>query len=247
MSFILDALKKSELERQRQTTPGLIDVGSVAPRSGLPLWAWLIGALLAVNLVVLGFVLLRRGGMPAPPVATNLRTTAPGAVPGGTGGTGTTGTTGTTGGAAQEASVEHAVAASAPAADHFSPMDGAPTYAPEVPVVESAGTGADITTARSAARRPPPATKAPETKVEEDTEEVLPTLSELSSSTTQGLPELHLDVHVFATVPADRFVFINGRKYHEGMKLQEGPLLERIRRDGIVLNYQGVRFLLPRE
>jgi general secretion pathway protein B len=48
-------------------------------------------------------------------------------------------------------------------------------------------------------------------------------------------------------VPADRFVFINGRKYHEGMKLQEGPLLERIRRDGIVLNYQGVRFLLPRE
>jgi general secretion pathway protein B len=235
MSFILDALKKSELERQRQTTPGLIDVGSAAPRSGLPLWAWLIGALLAVNLVVLGFVLLRRGGTAAPPVASSVRSPAPGTVPGGIAG------------AAQESSVDHAVAASASAVDHFSPMDGAPTYAPEVPVVESAGPGADTTTARSAARRPPPATRAPETKVAEDTEEVLPTLSELSSSTTEGLPELHLDVHVFATVPADRFVFINGRKYHEGMKLQEGPLLERIRRDGIVLNYQGVRFLLPRE
>jgi hypothetical protein len=69
----------------------------------------------------------------------------------------------------------------------------------------------------------------------------------LSASATAGLPELHLDVHVYATVPADRFVFINGHKYHECMKLQEGPLLERIRRDGIVLNYQGVRFLLPRE
>lgn len=239
MSFILDALKKSELERQRQTTPGLIDVGSAAPRSGLPLWAWLIGALLAVNLVVLGFVLLRRSGTPAAPVASSMRTTAPGTVPGTV--------PGGIAGAAQESSVDHAVAASASAVDHFSPMDGAPTYAPEVPVVESAGTRADITTARSAARRPPPATRAPETQVAEDTEEVLPTLSELSSSTTEGLPELHLDVHVFATVPADRFVFINGRKYHEGMKLQEGPLLERIRRDGIVLNYQGVRFLLPRE
>jgi general secretion pathway protein B len=235
MSFILDALKKSELERQRQTTPGLIDVGPAAPRSGLPPWAWVIGALLAINLVVLGYVLLRRGAALAPAVATSVRTTAAGAA------------TGDTPGATQQPGVDHPVAASAAPADHFSPMDGAPTYAPEVPVVESVGTGADTTPAKPAVRRPPPATKAAESKAEDDTEEVLPTLSELSSSATEGLPELHLDVHVFATVPADRFVFINGRKYHEGMKLQEGPLLERIRRDGIVLNYQGVRFLLPRE
>ena len=52
------------------------------------------------------------------------------------------------------------------------------------------------------------------------------------------MPELHLDVHVYATKPAERFVYINMRKYREGATLAEGPVLERIRRDGVVLNYQ---------
>ena len=63
----------------------------------------------------------------------------------------------------------------------------------------------------------------------------------------QALPDLHLDVHVYATKPAERFVYINMRKYREGATLQEGPILERIRRDGVVLNYHGVRFVLPRQ
>ena len=29
--------------------------------------------------------------------------------------------------------------------------------------------------------------------------------------------------------------------------LPEGPLVEHIRRDGVVLNYQGLRFILPRQ
>jgi general secretion pathway protein B len=78
-------------------------------------------------------------------------------------------------------------------------------------------------------------------------EEVLPTISEMNLSGAQALPELHLDVHVFATRAAERFVYINMRKYHEGATLQEGPTIERIRRDGVILNYQGLRFLLPRQ
>jgi general secretion pathway protein B len=69
----------------------------------------------------------------------------------------------------------------------------------------------------------------------------------MSLTGDQALPELHLDVHVFATHAAERFVYINMRKYHEGATLQEGPTIERIRRDGVVLNYQGLRFLLPRQ
>jgi hypothetical protein len=61
------------------------------------------------------------------------------------------------------------------------------------------------------------------------------------------LPELHLDVHVYATKAGDRFVYINMRKYHEGSSLPEGPVVEHIRRDGVVLNYQGLRFILPRQ
>ena len=78
-------------------------------------------------------------------------------------------------------------------------------------------------------------------------EEVLPTINEISLTGAQALPELHLDVHVFATKAADRFVYINMRKYHEGATLQEGPTIERIRRDGVILSYQGLRFVLPRQ
>jgi general secretion pathway protein B len=80
-----------------------------------------------------------------------------------------------------------------------------------------------------------------------ESQEVLPSMSEISLSGSQALPELHLDVHVYATKPSERFVYINMRKYHEGGTLQEGPAVERIRRDGVVLNYQGLRFILPRQ
>ena len=59
MSFILDALKKSELERQRQNVPGLVDSGVAKPRPRLPTWAIALGLLLGVNLLVLLFVLMR--------------------------------------------------------------------------------------------------------------------------------------------------------------------------------------------
>ena len=61
MSFILDALKKSEIERQRQTVPGLMDARGGTRRSRLPVWAVALGVLLGINLVVLSFVLLRKG------------------------------------------------------------------------------------------------------------------------------------------------------------------------------------------
>jgi hypothetical protein len=80
-----------------------------------------------------------------------------------------------------------------------------------------------------------------------DDEEVLPTVNEISLTGAQALPELHLDVHVFATKSTERFVYINMRKYHEGATLQEGPTVERIRRDGVILNYHALRFLLPRQ
>ena len=64
---------------------------------------------------------------------------------------------------------------------------------------------------------------------------MLPTISEIDLTGSQALPDLHLDVHVYATKPAERFVYINMRKYQEGATLAEGPVLERIRRDGVVL------------
>ncbi len=61
MSFILDALKKSENERQRQVGPSLADVQVSQRRINKPWWAVAVGALLVVNLGVLIVVLMRDG------------------------------------------------------------------------------------------------------------------------------------------------------------------------------------------
>jgi general secretion pathway protein B len=236
MSFILDALKKSELERQRQSQPGLMDTPAAQRRGRLPLWAILLGALLGINVIVLSVMLMRNG---TPPVASAPKKRADAAA----------------------VAQDHAPAV----ADHFSPLDQPPVYAPEIPVTAddaSAGTGTGLSAVaplapplahssaqrsapRSAARRPDPVLVDADAKA--DNEEVLPSINEINLSGAQALPELHLDVHVYATRPSDRFVYINMRKYHEGSSLPEGPLVEHIRRDGVVLNYQGLRFILPRQ
>jgi general secretion pathway protein B len=61
------------------------------------------------------------------------------------------------------------------------------------------------------------------------------------------LPALHLDIHVFADDPAERFVFINMTKYRENSQLDEGPVVTEITTDGVILEHQGRTFLLPRE
>lgn len=219
MSFILDALKKSEYERQRQSTPGLVESTVARPRQRLPLWAVALCALLAINLLVLLFMLLR--GRPAPAAAAAPPTAA--------------------------------------AADrHFSPLDPPTVDAPEIPVtapvapplaaplapVAAPPRAATASSGEHRVRRRDPLLSEDNYQPNED--EVLPSVDELNLSGAQTLPELHLDVHVFATRAADRFVFINMRKYHEGAVMQEGPTIERIRRDGVILDYQGLRFLLPR-
>jgi general secretion pathway protein B len=67
MSFILDALKKSETDRQRQTAPALFEVKVAAPRRRFPVWAIALGVLLGVNLLVVVWFLSRQPAAPAVP------------------------------------------------------------------------------------------------------------------------------------------------------------------------------------
>src|SRR5256884_7211486 len=72
MSFILDALKKSESARQRQSGPALFEVKLAPPRTGLPPWGLGVGAVVLVNLGVVMWMLLRHAATPppgTPPVA----------------------------------------------------------------------------------------------------------------------------------------------------------------------------------
>ena len=65
MSFILDALKKSETDRQQQGSAEFANVPVSSGRDGAPRWLWVLGALLLVNLVVLVGLLTRSSGPPA--------------------------------------------------------------------------------------------------------------------------------------------------------------------------------------
>ena len=76
MSFILDALKKSETDRQRQSGPSLFEVKVAAPRRRLPIWAVAIAVLLGINLIVVSWMLLRRPS-PQQSAATSSAAAAP--------------------------------------------------------------------------------------------------------------------------------------------------------------------------
>src|SRR6202022_2847436 len=60
MFFILDALKKSESDQQRQSGPALFEVRVAPPKSRFPVWAIAIVALLVVNMIIVGWMLVRR-------------------------------------------------------------------------------------------------------------------------------------------------------------------------------------------
>src|SRR5262245_2169059 len=229
MSFILDALRKSEHERQRQSEPGIADIrASTGTRSGLPIWALALGCLLLLNVIVVIVLVFRSNSTPeAAPTTT--------AVP-----------------APTTVAAAPAVAPSTPAPAPTSVST--PTPAPATSEPQQQLPVAAPAQAPQAAPEPAPAeaeptlrpSAAPVEEAPDESYENLPTLGEVASHGT-AIPELHLDLHVYASRPADRFVFLNTRKYREGGKTPEGTTVERITPDGVVLNHHGVRFLLPRQ
>jgi general secretion pathway protein B len=73
------------------------------------------------------------------------------------------------------------------------------------------------------------------------------TFNDLRAQGLLQLADLHLDIHVYSSEPADRFVFVNMTKYKERATLDEGPEVIEITPDGVILEYRGTGFLLPRE
>jgi len=69
MSFILDALRKSESERQRETAPTLVRAPLALVRRRTPAWIWLVIGLLSLALVALSAAWWQRG-RDAPVAAT---------------------------------------------------------------------------------------------------------------------------------------------------------------------------------
>lgn len=242
MSFILDALKRSENERQRHQGPSLIDVPQRRMPAERPWWVFVLAGLLVLNLVVFVVVMLRRDEpqavttpTPAPvaPPVTAPPAPAPTAVaPPPTAQPPLESGDPTVRSLAEEAGI-------VPTDEGGTPIE--PDLAdagnvPEGPSIVAPIRGPSAAPVRTA----PPAAATP-------AEENLPTINDITTSGKAQLPAVHLDIHVYATAPANRFVFINMKKYREGESTAEGLLVEQIRRDDVVLNHQGTRFVLPRQ
>lgn len=61
-----------------------------------------------------------------------------------------------------------------------------------------------------------------------------------------SLPEMVVNIHVYAVAEAERILYINNRQYHAGDKVRDDVVVEEIVEDGAVLNFRGTRFKLPR-
>jgi len=225
MSFILDALKKSESERQRADAPALYEVKMAPARRGVALWLMVLAGLLVINVIVLSWVLLRGPhGTPqadtaptapaaAAPVPVPAATPAPAAAP------------------PQLAGPVAAPPASPPAAPGAAASSGAAGDADDAPAVEAARA---------------PAASAAEAAGGTSRADV-PSYAQIASAPGVNLPDLKLDLHAYAPNPADRFVFLNMTKLREGESNAAGVRVERITPDGAILSWQGSRFFLQRQ
>ena len=205
MSFILDALKKSETERQEQTGAEFSNVPSSSGDPQSFKWLWILALLLLINVVVLFGILLREEEVPDTPAPL------------------------------EQTPVEQSQPASSSFEDRVAEArqnQPAPdTTTAEPPPLQTANAAPIQTSPQTVSRSRPR----------------LMTIDELRLSGTLALPELHVDIHVYAEEPAERFVFINMKKHRENSQLDEGPVVTEITTDGVILKYQGSTFLLPRE
>jgi general secretion pathway protein B len=238
MSFILDALKKSETDRQRQSAPALFEVKVAAPQRRFPLWALGLVVLLVVNVVALAWLLMRDSDgptsvaaqTPAPAVAAPAPATAP------------------SGEVTVPATVTFQVNVPAnAAAASLPPEPGVVAPSPAPPLAEEPMLSEQQTPVPPDydARDYQPAITPEQANATAAARRagMLPSRDEMLARGAQ-LPDLRMDLHVYDNEPAKRFVFINMRKLREGESLPDGTRVDEITPSGARLSYQGKQFSL---
>ena len=212
MSYILDALRKADAERERGNVPGIhaqpIIGGSAspaAPRAGTPPWPWIgMGALtlMLVLVLVLGWFLWR-GGSPA---------------------------------ALESRPAPVAVAPVAPApALAVAPKDEA------LPVIRQTRAAAPVPVAPTAALAKTDA-KAAAAAASAPGEARIYALAELPDEVRRQLPALSIGGSAYSKKAADRILIVNGQVLHEGDKVAPELVLQQIRLKGAVLAFRGYRY-----
>ena len=234
MSYILDALRRAEADRQRGAVPGLQDqpqplsAPAAAPaddprRTGL--WALAGAGLLAAGGAAAWWLLKLLGPAPVAPVA--VMTPAPAVAP-----------------TAPPAPVTPVAPAAAPV-----PVAPAPAVVSSMPAVAAAPAPASPALVLppippQPAEPPVPAKPAPRAAVAAPAAATPDAVrrQDLPENVRQQLPALTVAGATYSENPRYRMVIINGQVVQEGDTAAPGVVLETIRQKEVVLRAQGYRF-----
>ncbi|HEV7821864.1 MAG TPA: general secretion pathway protein GspB [Burkholderiales bacterium] len=217
MSYILDALRKSDLQRQHGAAPTL-QTSHIAPRDDRRPGYWIyggLGALLIAAGVAIGWLRPWQAGQ-----------TAPATVP-------------LAAGPPEPAPPQAATAPPLPAKSVLTPESSAPAPAGARP-----RTTAPVTTARANEAPVTPSAQTPtmpRTSPAVAATKVL-AITELPPAIQQEIPPMAISVHAYSSRPADRIVGINDRLLREGGDVPPGLTLDEITPDGMIFSYKGYRF-----
>lgn len=265
MSYILDALKRSQQQRELGQVPTLAD--APYPDAGRPARSgpWLAVALLLATVAVLLAIYaafgVRSGGvtaaapplpLPLPPVAPALVDVPVPAVIAPATPDGATNPQPLPRPSGQVPPAPRAPGrAAAPAVPTAPPVESPAQPGPADEILpelrrEIAAFKAQLQRDQASLVEPAPAQIPAAPVVSSPARPSPPPLAELPPELRQGIPELRVSVYVYSADPQRRFVILNSRRLSEGERSADGLLLEEIGPNGLVLEYGGRRFFRPR-
>lgn len=231
MSLILDALRKSDVERSRQQAPQVAGAMAAAEPPRQRRWLVPVVALLTVNAALLAWVLLRPQAEPVTRAATPpAETSAPVAT------------------SVEVATVAPARATPPPAKAVVEPLSeasAAPVSPPEPAPSVTAAAATAATAELEADPAPEPARAVPAAAAPAAIE--LPDARTLADNGTLAADALAMELHYYSDAADRRFAFIGGRKVSDGDGLGNGVRVEAVVRNGVVLEHRGRRYLLRRD
>jgi general secretion pathway protein B len=247
MSYILDALRKADAQRLRDSGRGIHAQGA-APgpgvvRSGRPVIA--IAAGVAATLLLVGAWLWDAGESVAPvspPRPAEVRAIA--ALP--------IATRAEPADAVLPPPAAPIVQAPAAARPEAAAIAARRSTRPATPVVAAPGgtpaagpAGAVATAPATAPGAVTPVPSPPAIAASNATADRVYALTELSSDVRQALPKLAVSGGVFSQNVAQRMLVVNGQVFNEGSEIAPGVVLEQIRERVAVLRFRGLRIAQP--
>ncbi|MFQ5759622.1 MAG: general secretion pathway protein GspB [Acidiferrobacterales bacterium] len=226
MSYILDALKKSEQERGvREMLAPTNSAGTLAAPLNRRWWPIILALLLVIVALLVLLRFWAHDGVPAKPVAAQASAET------------IESRTAVTGG------VELSELGHVDRADVRDLAEQAGVRSGKKP--KSPKATAEVATMAVAVAEPSMDDFTQEEVSEVDPADI-PFLRQMPEAFREGVPEMVVNVHLYSANEAENLVYINDRQVRKGDRIEAGVRLKAIVHDGVVLDHGGTKFKLPR-